>query len=370
MSIKTAYTTEKLTGKAVDAIKASFSEEKLKALIYFASSSYGADELAAAMQQAFDAVPVFGCTTAGEIVSGKMLDNSIVAMALGSDVIDDISITVAEKVSTGDKTTIQHAFSSFEKYFNTAMPTLDFTKYVGIILTDGMSGAEERLMEWIGDLTNVTFVGGSAGDDLAFNKTYLFAHGKAYTDAALLVLIQSARTFDIVKTQSFKILDRTLTATKVDEQNREVLEFDNRPAVDAYAEAVGVPVAEVTDYFMKYPLGLVIDGEPYVRSPQQVKNEGIVFYCQILEGMELSLLESGDIVGDTKVALEEKEKELGSLSGILNFHCILRTLELKEEGKTDAYGTVFSHTPTIGFSTYGEEYLGHINQTSTMLVFR
>jgi len=50
--------------------------------------------------------------------------------------------------------------------------------------------------------------------------------------------------------------------------------------------------------------------------------------------------------------------------------CILRTLELESKGITEAYGKLFTDIPTIGFSTYGEEYIGHINQTSTMLVFK
>jgi len=28
-----------------------------------------------------------------------------------------------------------------------------------------------------------------------------------------------------------------------------------------------------------------------------------------------------------------------------------------------------SGIPAVGFSTYGEQYLGHVNQTSTILVF-
>lgn len=96
----------------------------------------------------------------------------------------------------------------------------------------------------------------------------------------------------------------------------------------------------------------------------------MIFYCNILVGMEVSLLESTNIVEDTKKALNNKIKEMGEISGIINFHCILRTLELEQKDQTRDYGKIFTDIPTIGFSTYGEEYLGHINQTSTMLVFK
>ena len=58
------------------------------------------------------------------------------------------------------------------------------------------------------------------------------------------------------------------------------------------------------------------------------------------------------------------------MSGLLNFNCILRTLELEATNQTEAYGKVFDDIQTVGFSTYGEEYMGHINQTATMVLFR
>jgi hypothetical protein len=114
----------------------------------------------------------------------------------------------------------------------------------------------------------------------------------------------------------------------------------------------------------------MIGDEPFVRSPQRLAGDDMVFYCNIKSGGEYQLLQSRDIVEDTRKALRQNGWTADSkIGGVINFHCILRTLELEKKEQTDAYGALFKDLPTIGFSTYGEAYLGHINQTSTMLAF-
>jgi hypothetical protein len=116
---------------------------------------------------------------------------------------------------------------------------------------------------------------------------------------------------------------------------------------------------------MSNPVGLLVGGELFVRSPQRVLEDGsIVFYCRIQQGTELELLESTDIIADTGKALKSPHRAL------IVFNCILRTLQLQEEGQCEAYGELFADGPVVGFNTYGEEYIGHLNQTATMLAFR
>jgi hypothetical protein len=217
----------------------------------------------------------------------------------------------------------------------------------------------------------VLFIGGSAGDDQKFVSTHVSANGNAYSHAAVIALLKPSVKFDFIKTQSFRALGKHLIPTKINEQNREVCEFDGRPAVEAYANAVGCTRDEVAQHFMVNPFGLVVGHDDiYVRSPFRAEGNSIYLFCHVKAGMDLALLESTNIIVDTKGALERKKMELGRISAIINFHCILRTLELEQKHQTDEYGRIFAGIPTIGFSTYGEEFIGHINQSSTMLVFR
>jgi hypothetical protein len=267
------------------------------------------------------------------------------------------------------RSAIEQAFKGFSAHFGEPAGAMNPGRYVGLLLIDGLAGAEEGFMENLGDLTDVNFIGGSAGDDLKFSATHVYAGGKSYTNAAVLALLKPQTGFSFIKTQSFRNLGKVLQVTKADEAERKVLQFNGIPAAQAYAEALGVPVGQAHDRFMRNPVGLIVEGEPYVRSPQQIKDDAMLFYCGVKEGMELSLLESADIISDTRDALDRTAKQLGGISAVINFNCILRTLDLQQQNLSANYGQLFADIPTVGFSTYGEQYIGHINQTATMLAF-
>lgn len=365
MTIKAGYAKADTEEKVVQKLSNKLDDDS-ELVVYFASSKYDHDVIAEKMAEEFSDSAVIGCTTAGEIAEGKMYEGSVSAMSVG-DEIADLNVQVVDKIS--DENNVPQTFGKFEDYFGQEMSKLDHKDHVGIVLFDGLSGAEEKIMEKMGDLTNVPFVGASAGDDLDFEATHVFANGKAYTDSAVLALLEVPNGYDIIKTQSFKETGKTLTPTKVVDEERKVVEFNGEPAIEKYAEAIGVDVEEADDKFIHYTLGLMIDGEPFVRSPYQVVDDSAMkFYSHINEGMELSVLESQDIVSRTRKDLDEKMPE--DAKGLINFSCVLRSLELKDQGKADEYAELFQKVPNIGFNTYGEEYLGHVNQTSTILVFK
>lgn len=367
MTIRTAVSSVPDPARAIQELRQALGEPRPRFFIFFASSTYEPGALSRAISDAFAGVPSIGCTTAGELGTGRMLENSISMIAFGDD--DLRSVHVASVDRMGDDGSINAALRSLSESLGSGIAGLDPARYVGLVLHDGMSGAEESVMAALSSATNVPFVGGSAGDDAKFKATWVFVNGQPKSGASALAVIEPSRRFSILKTQSFDVLEQTLKVTDVDEATRTVRSFNGKPAAEEYARAVGTTVAELPQSFMTHPLGVVMPGgEPFVRSPQQLRGTDVVFYCQIKEGMQLRVLQARNIVDDTRRDLRAKVEELGGCSAILNFHCILRTLELKAKKQCEAYGALFTQ-PTCGFSTYGESYIGHINQTSTMVLF-
>jgi hypothetical protein len=175
----------------------------------------------------------------------------------------------------------------------------------------------------------------------------------------------------VLKTQSMDVLPQVFKVTKANEEERRIIELDGRPATYVYAEALNVKLEDLADNLFKHPLDLVFDEtDPFVRSPKGIEGTDVLFLCSVKEGQHLNLLTSRDIVKETQAALAKKKEELGQISAIVNFNCVLRTIELKQKNQTDAYGALFKDIPTIGFSTFGESFIGNLNQTATMIVFQ
>ncbi len=335
----------------------------------FFSSRYPAQEMAAALQAAYPETHVIGCTTAGELSNEGFTEQAVSAFGFMKGGVSRLAVAVAENCNQ-NAAPISAALKKIAGELNVDLNRLAPDRYLGIVLTDGNSGHEEFVMDTLAaEAFNLTFVGGSAGDDLQFKQAFVLADGKAYSNSAVLALIETARPFTIVKTQSFRTTGRIWEVTKADPKNRIVYELDGKPAAQAYAEALSIPKEQIGDRFMSNPIGLLVGSVPFVRSPQRLEGDAIRFYCQVNEGSRVHLLESGDMVTDTRADLEKARQGLGALSGMLVFNCILRYLDAKNRNIVDQLGKTYDLAPAAGFNTYGEQYLGHINQTATVVCF-
>ncbi len=371
MSYQIAYSTKPEVGSAVKEIKTRLSEITDPSLIvYFVSPIYPADEVCQLMSETFPSAQTVGCTTAGEMVSNKMLTSSIVALACGKDSIPRLKAEILENIKE-DKQAVGKALKNIGKHFNIPISRISPSHYVGMLLIDGQSKCEEYINDQIGNFTNIIFVGGSAASD-EFHQPYIFLNGKKYTDAAVMLLMEPINGFAMLKTQSLSLTDKKLTPTKVDESQRIVYEFDHRPAAEAYADALGVTIDELPNYYTTNPLALVFDAKNYfVRDPHSILANGAMdFYCSVKEGMELTILQAKDIVSNTRKDLEQVWFNNRDLGTVIEFNCMSRMVELHEKQQEQEYAALFKSIPTIAFGTFGESYIGHMNQTSTMLFLK
>ncbi|MFF0203698.1 FIST signal transduction protein [Streptomyces sp. NPDC005017] len=341
------------------------------ALLYFASSAYDPEVLAPAVAARFPDAVVVGCSTAGEFTDLHNGTGGISAVALPADVITHAAAVLGDLGEDPGRGTAS-ALRTLEGLTHAQLRHLDPARHVGFVLIDGVRGAEEQVNDMLGNAAPLlNFVGGSAGDDFALESTWVAVGADVSYEGVALMVCRSAVPFEIVKTCSFTPAGTLLRVTRADPEARLVHEFDGRPAAEAYADAVGVPLASLdVDTFMARPLGLMIDGHPWIRTPQGVAPGGALrFWAQILPGMEVEVMRPGALLPDTHAVLRRARLGLGGAAGAVLFNCGFRRLEMDARNLSPAFPAALDGIRTAGFHTYGESWLGHVNQTLTGVVF-
>jgi hypothetical protein len=342
-------------------------------VLIFCSPQYDLAEVVAAIRHHFGDANVFGCTTAGEItpfgyISGGLSGISFPAgdFAVASTLIQDLKDF---KIATTVEQT-RLAMAARTEPANDGPPAS--SESFALLLVDGMSVREEQLVSAISNTLNGTpLVGGSAGDGMNFNRSYVFYDGRFVGDAAVLLLITTRRRFSVFKTEHFVPTDCKMVVTGADLDQRRVYEINAEPAAAEYARLVGLAGKPLSPkIFAAHPVMVRVGGQYHVRAIQKVNpDNSLTFLCAIDEGIVLTVAKGVDILEDLKSLFRRLRRDVGPPDLIIGCDCVLRNLEIEQRHLKAAVSALFVEQNVVGFCTYGEQYMSmHVNQTFTGVI--
>lgn len=365
-TIRIAHVTAEHPESAVAQLIAAIDQPEMAGVIFFCSSRYDTEALASAIRRGYGEVPVAGCTTAGELGPLGMRDFSLVgasfsakAFRIGGGLVTDLQNTGPAELQ---KFARQQLNAAAERN-GAGRAAAGF----GYLLIDGLSRNEESVCSVLQtELGDIPLLGGSAGDDLKFQRTQVFFQGRFHDDAAVLLLVDTTLPYRIFRAQHFQPSAERLVVTAADTGQRLVHEINGLPAAGEYARLIGVaPDALGPAVFAANPVVVMIDGNHYVRSIQAANADGsLAFYCAIDEGLVLRIARGRDFSQNLADSFAAVTREIGKPLLTLACDCVLRKLEAVAGDAAETVNRIFAENRVMGFNGYGEQFRGiHINQT-------
>lgn len=336
--------------------------EDAKLVVVFCSRSHDLGELAAQINARSGGVPMIGCTTAGEIVTGGSPAGSVVVAALGGDgfVIETAAATGASKDLRGAGASVARCLPSPADHPCRAL----------LMLTDGLAGDQQEIVRGTYSVlgAGVPVVGGCAGDDLRMTRTYQLCGDRVLTNAVVAAGIASDAPLGIGVRHGLRPVGQAMLVTS--SGANQVHSLDDRPALDVYLERLGIAEPSsmnqerLTHLALTHPIGLGRrNGEEQVRFVSgadfdarslscmaEVPQGGLVW---IMEGDAESVLRATDAACSASLAALGDRAPLGMLA----FDCIARRSVLGErrvQAEINRLTASAGGAPVAGFYTYGE----------------
>lgn len=369
--IRVAASSTSSTSEAVKEVEAALADGDFQHIVVFFGIEHDAAILANSLADAFPRVGVSGCSTAGEIGPGGMMQGGLLAIAfprkgfrVHSELITDIDHSGVERATEAVRR-LKTKISPGER--------LSRGNIFALLLVDGLSNAEENIVAAIHwEIEDIELVGGSAGDSIDFQRTVIVHNGRVAHRAAVLLVIESDFPFRVFKAQNFEPTEIKLVVTAADTENRIVHELNAEPAAREYASAIGLRPDELGPFsFASYPLVVKVGGDYYCRSIRNMNPDGsLSFFCAIDEGLVFTVARPRDILNATETTLHEVEEQLGGIDIVVGFDCVLRRLDAESRQVRHQMDELYKKYSVAGFHTYGEQFNAmHLNQTLTGIAF-
>ena len=340
----------------------------LSGLVAFVAPDYDAAGFASEIARRFGATPVIGCTTAGELTPEGWSEGAVVAVGFLRRHFTFIARPILDlanfQVEAGRELTKQ-----LRDELSAQRPGFATRGAFGLLLVDGLCRREEAVVTALQmALDEIPIVGGSAGDGLRFERTFVIHGGHAYNDAAVLALVATDLPFRTFRNDNYEPTAIKMVVTDADIEKRIVKELNAEPAAQEYARVCGIVDGTLDAFaFAAHPVLVSVGGEHFVRSIQRVNPDGsLSFFCAIDEGLVFTAARRRDPMECLTRLFGGIESELGEVDLYLGFDCVLRRLAAEREQMAQAISKLYCAKRVVGFNTYGEQYTSmHVNQTFT-----
>lgn len=330
----------------------------------FASVKYNQEKMIEGIRDASGNAPLVGCSSAGEITEESPHEEAVVVIVVASDVIT-FTYDVSERVSEGARIAGQEVAQKVQK--NAPGELEAFLTFPDVLTGNGadiVRGVRDELGE------HFPVIGGAAGDDFLFEKTYQYADDQVISGGVTGVGLSGDFALGVGVRHGWMPAGTPRTVTKSD--GAELYELDNEPAIELYREYFGEkteklqeePLARIA---ITYPLGIKVpDLDEYlIRDPITVNEDGsITCAAEIPEGSEIRIM-----VGNKEKAIDAAEDAAKKLMNdfeaqnaepemVLLFNCIAREKLFGQRAQDEIdtiRNTIGDNVPIAGFYTYGEQ---------------
>jgi len=347
--------------------------DEIELLLFHTSTLFDLDTVAKEISARFPHVNIVGCTSAGEfnkngygtekLLAVAFLKNEFsIATALVPN-LGEVNFDEAHDIASG----LRRALQGRERRYDTE-------QHFVISVLDGLTRHEEHFLETFATaFGNIPHLGGSAGDDLKLEATYVFYNGEFHRDAAVLLLVGTGKPFTVFSIDHINSPVSKLVVTHADPESRTVYEINGEPAAQYYASLLGMKAEDLTpDVFSMFPLAVMVGGKYFIRSIQKVDlaTNAITFYCAVDIGIILTFVQLGDCIEALESKLDKLRAQLGEPEFVYACDCFLRRLEI-QQGKNDHEIRRLQQMYNVaGFNAYGEHiHSVHLNQTFTGVYF-
>ncbi|MDI6592132.1 MAG: FIST N-terminal domain-containing protein [Patescibacteria group bacterium] len=336
-------------------------DNKADLMIVFSTVAYDQKKMLEGVRSVSKKIPLVGCSDSGEITTEGPVSKHVAVMALNTD----IQFTIGVGKGT-DKDSFKAGKEAAEEVKKKAKEPISlFLMFLDGLAENG-AAAVRGVQEVFGK--NFPIMGGSAGDDFLFKKTYEYCNDQVLTNAMIGIGLSGKFSFGVGVKHGWEPIGLPMKVTKA--RGGKLIEVNNRPALSIYEDYFGKKAEElikepIARMAYTYPLGMSVEGSPelLIRDVVIANKKGeITCAAEISEGSEIRLM----LGGPDKAIQAAKEAAEGALAqlkeakpkAIFVFDCMARNKLLGPRigEEIEAIQNVLGkEVPLIGFYTYGEQ---------------